>query len=147
MDGGYGAPAGETVYVPFLQISFTRLSIVAEGHGSTAATVLAIRRALRRADPVVAAGRVATLESLVLQANALPRLRTILGLIFAVIAVGLVSLGSYGVMSQLVSMRERELAVRLVLGARPAQLGRSVIAQARASRSPGLPWGCLRYGC
>jgi len=143
MDGGYGAPPGETVYVPYSQISNTRLSIVAEGRGSAAQTVAAIRRALRAADPVVAAGQIATLDGLVLQANALPRLRTILVLIFAIIAVGIVSLGSYGVMSQLVSTRERELALRLVLGARPAALGRSVITQVARITLPGVAVGLL----
>jgi hypothetical protein len=43
--------------------------------------------------------------------------------VFSIVAGGIVSPGSYGVMTQLVSNRERELAVRLVFGARPTQLG------------------------
>jgi putative ABC transport system permease protein len=55
--------------------------------------------------------------------------------------VGIVSLGSYGVMTQLVSNRERELAVRLVFGARPTQLGASVIAQIARLTVPGVAVG------
>jgi ABC-type antimicrobial peptide transport system permease subunit len=44
-------------------------------------------------------------------------------------------------MSQLVSNREREIAVRLVFGARPAQLGASVIAQVARLTVPGVSLG------
>jgi predicted permease len=138
MDGGYGAPAGEAVYVPYSQLSNARISIVADGRGDIASTVAAVRRALKRTDPIVAAGNVATLDALVLQANALPRLRTLILLLFAFVAVGIVSLGSYGVMSQLVTTREREFAVRLVFGARPEQLARAVILQVGRITLPGI---------
>jgi predicted permease len=138
MDAGYGAPAGEAVYVPYGQVSAPRISIIAEGRGTSAQTVAAIRRALKASDPVVAAGNIATLDALVLQANALPRLRTLVLLVFAIVAVGIVSLGSYGVMSQLVSTREREFAVRLVFGARPDELGRMVLLQVARITLPGI---------
>jgi len=141
MDAGYGSPAGEAVYVPYAQVSTVRISIVAEGRGTSAQTVTAIRRALKAADPVIAAGNIATLDALVLQANALPRLRTLVLLVFAVVAVGIVSLGSYGVMSQLVSTREREFAVRLVFGAQPDELGRMVLLQVARITVPGIVIG------
>src|SRR5688500_10877346 len=95
----------------------------------------------RTTDPRIAASNVATLDALVLQANALPRLRTLVLVVFSIVAVGIVALGSYGVMSQLVSNRERELAVRLVFGAQPRQLGGSVIAQVAKLTVPGVVIG------
>jgi putative ABC transport system permease protein len=141
MDAGYSAPSGEVVYLPYSQASAPRLSIVVDGRGATATAVAGIRRALRRTDPVVAAGNVATLDALVLQANALPRLRTLVVLVFAVVSLGVVLLGSYGIMSQLVSAREREFAVRLVFGARPRQLGRAVLLQGARITLPGIVVG------
>lgn len=138
MDAGSAAPPGEAVYVPFVQSSASQISIVAEARHGTAATVAAIKRALEKTDPVLAAGKVATLDALVQQANALPRLRTLVLLLFALVAVGIVSLGSYGVMSQLVSTREREFAVRLVFGARPEQLGQTVVLQVARITLPGI---------
>src|SRR5215208_5342709 len=141
MDAGYSAPAGEAVYLPYSQASAVRLSIVAKGRGDDRATIAALRRALRKTDPVIAASSVSTLDALVLKANALPRLRTMVLIVFSIVAVGIVSLGSYGVMSQLVSNRERELAVRLVFGARPTQLGASVLAQVARLTVPGIALG------
>ncbi|HEX6313975.1 MAG TPA: ABC transporter permease [Gemmatimonadaceae bacterium] len=138
MDGGYQAPKGEAVYVPFAQVSGTRLSIIVEGRGGTAETVTAIERAVRAADPMVAASGVATLRSLVAGANVLPQLRAaILGL-FALAAVLIAALGSYGVMRQLVGNREREFAVRLVFGAVPRDLAREVFLQLARLTVPGV---------
>jgi putative ABC transport system permease protein len=89
-----------------------------------------MRRALRASDPVIAATDVTTLEALVRQANALPRLQTILLLSFALVAISMVALGCYGVMTQLVTSREREFALRLLFGAVPVQLGSKVLLQA-----------------
>ena len=61
--------------------------------------------------------------------------------VFSIVAVGIIALGSYGVMSQLVSNRERELAVRLVFGAQPSKLGASVIAQVATLTIPGIALG------
>ena len=143
MDGGYEAGPGETVYMPFFQIGQDRFSIVAEGRTSAAETVTAVRRALRKADPMLAAGNVATLDALVLQANALPRLRTVILLVFAAVGLSVVALGAYAVMSQLVSTREREFALRLVFGARPVQLGRMVVVQVARIAIPGIAIGLL----
>ncbi|HEX4681056.1 MAG TPA: ABC transporter permease [Gemmatimonadaceae bacterium] len=141
MDAGSGSPPGEAIYIPYAQVSAPRISIVAESRGDQAATVAGIKRALHESDPAIAAGSVTTLDALVVQANALPRLRAYMLLIFAGIAVGLVALGNYGVMSQLVSSRERELAVRLVFGAAPGQLGRSIISQVTRLTIPGIAIG------
>ena len=143
MDAGYGVPAGETIYVPYSQVSSMRVSIVAQSRGNQRATVAAIRRALKKTDPILAASGEASLDALVLSANALPRLRTMVLVVFSVVAVGIIALGSYGVMSQLVSNRERELAVRLVFGAQPSRLGVSVIGQVATLTVPGIALGLV----
>jgi putative ABC transport system permease protein len=142
MDAGYNAPPGETIYVPFPQIPVNQMSIVLQPRTTPDAAVAALRRALRAADPVLAASDVASLASLVRGANALPRLRTILLLTFALVAVGIVALGCYGVMSQLVASRERDFATRLVFGAGPADLGSSVLHQVVRITLPGVVIGC-----
>jgi predicted permease len=140
MDGGYEASRGQTVYVPFAQVSSTRLSIIAEpreGLGRSDA-VTAIRRAVRSADPMLAASGITTLEELVSTANALPQLRASILLVFALAAVLIAGLGAYGVMRQLVANRERELALRLVFGAVPTDLAREVLLQVAKLTVPGV---------
>jgi putative ABC transport system permease protein len=143
IDAGAASPPGETVYVPYAQISNARLSIVVDPREDVPAAVAAVRRALHEADPELAVDDVATLESLLRPSNALPRLQTILLVGFGLIATWIVALGCYGVMSQLVATRRAEMAVRLVFGATPKRLGGSVLAQAAAIALPGIALGAL----
>ncbi len=143
MDAGNSVPPGETVYLPWDQVSTTQMSIVVGQRAGTAGAFAALRRALRRTDPVVAAHDEASLDALVAQANALPRLQSLLLLTFAIAAVGIATLGSYGVMSQLVSTREREYALRLVFGATPSELGRSVLRKVGTLTLSGVVAGLL----
>jgi putative ABC transport system permease protein len=142
-DAGFNTPPGETVYVHWPQISIAQMSIVATSPGGPDAALLAIRRALRATDPVIAANNTATLESLVRQTNALPQLQTILLVSFAVVALMMVVLGNYGVMSQLVLNREREFALRRLYGATPVKLGSAVLFQAGSLTVAGLAIGLL----
>lgn len=129
MDAGYNAPPGETVYVPYAQTSVSRLSIVAESDHGAAAGLSAVRDALKSTDRVVSASGTTTLEALVAETHALPRLRAAVLLGFALVAVAIAGLGSYGVTGQLMANREREFVIRLVFGALPGALGRTVFAQ------------------
>ena len=141
MDAGYNMAPGEAIYVPYAQVSVSRLSIVAESRDGAAAGLAAVRRALKATDPVVSASGTTTLDALVAQANVLPRLRAAVLLGFAIVALAIAGLGSYGVMRQLVANREREFAVRLVFGAMPHNLGRAVFGQVLRLTLPGIAVG------
>jgi ABC-type antimicrobial peptide transport system permease subunit len=60
---------------------------------------------------------------------------------FAATALALAAMGLYGVLSQLVLGRRREIGVRMALGARPAQILRSVISQAATVTAIGIAVG------
>ena len=143
MDAGNNLPPGETIYLPWSQLSTTQMSIVVKPRGPSDATISALRRALRVTDPLVAAHDIARLDALAAQGNALPRLRTLLLLIFAAAALAIAALGSYGVMSQLVATREREYALRLAFGAVPTDLGRSVLLHLARLTVPGIAGGIV----
>ena len=102
-----------------------------------------MRHALQLTDPLLAAHDVASLDVLVDQANAMPRLQSIILFTFAVAATLMAMLGCYGVMRQLVAIREREYATRLVFGASPADLGLSVLRQVARLTVPGVIGGLV----
>jgi putative ABC transport system permease protein len=142
-DGGLTAPAGETVYVHWSQVSVGSMSIIAASNGSPGVTLDAIRTALHATDPDIAASNTATLRSLANQANALPRLQTILLSAFALVALAMILLGGYGVMSQFVLSREREFALRLLFGARPSRIAMAVLVQSAKMTVAGVSVGLL----
>lgn len=142
-DAGNTAPLAETVYVPLLQNSSARLSLLFTPRGVPANAIAAIRRVVRAADPTLTLSGIAPLTALEEQADSLARLRAMLVAIFGVVALAIAVLGAYGVMSQLTANREREFALRLVFGARPISIGSTVVLQALRLTIPGIVAGCL----
>src|SRR5262249_5257246 len=69
------------------------------------------------------------------------RLNTLLLALFAATALLLAGMGLYGVLSQLVASRRRDIGVRMALGARPARIIGSVMAQAAGTTGGGMLFG------
>jgi ABC-type antimicrobial peptide transport system permease subunit len=61
---------------------------------------------------------------------------------FAVISVMLAAVGTFGLVSQAVTQRRREFAVRLALGAEPTAIIRAVVRRALATAIAGVVFGC-----
>jgi putative ABC transport system permease protein len=127
-DSGTSSPVGETIYMPWEQVSFRSGWVLLKGN-NTSELFAAGRRALGATAPDVASFNAAMLDDLVWQAAALPRLQIVLLGVFAAIAISITALGSYGVMSQLVSNRQREMAIRAALGATRGEVLRLVLRQ------------------
>jgi putative ABC transport system permease protein len=105
------------------------------------ASLAEIRAALHEIEPKRAVYAVRTLSETLSESTTQQRLNTILLSLFAVTALALAAMGLYGVMSQLVAVRRREIGVRMALGARAGQILRSVVAQAAAVTGAGIVAG------
>jgi ABC-type antimicrobial peptide transport system permease subunit len=69
------------------------------------------------------------------------RFNTLLLEIFAGLALILAMMGIYGVLSNLVASRIREIGIRMAIGASPAAIGRLVLRQSLLPVSAGLAAG------
>lgn len=106
--------------------------------GDPTAYAASVRAAVRELDPSAAIDNVATMQQIVSNALSRPRLFAVLAAAFALVAAVLAAIGVYGVTAYAVTQRTRELAVRLALGARPAELLLMVVRQGVAWTVVGL---------
>jgi ABC-type antimicrobial peptide transport system permease subunit len=88
-----------------------------------------IRRKLRELEPARSVYDMRPLEERLDEAFSENRLRTTLLTAFAVTALALASVGLYGTLSYFVSLRRREVGLRLALGALRASIVRQFLRQ------------------
>ena len=128
-------------YVPLLQnpASSPSLNIRTPLSAQTIATALA--RELHTLDPNIASYEVITLQEQVDRSTSAQKVAVVLVGILGGLALGLSAIGLFGVMSYAVSQSSRELALRMALGARGADLVRLVMRRGLALTLGGVVLG------
>ena len=105
------------------------MHVVLRTAGEPSALATALGAAVAALDPDVPLSGVQTMESAMGSWAAERRLIMLLVSGFALVALALGSVGIYGVMAHLVAHREREIGVRMALGALPGQILGLVVSQ------------------
>jgi len=119
------------------------LSFALQTGGDPVALAAAARAALARVDPQQIVGQVATLESRIDTARSEPRVRALLLGGFSASALALAALGLFGLLAQDVAQRTREIAIRMALGAGPADVVGEVVRRGFGLAAAGLAIGAL----
>jgi ABC-type lipoprotein release transport system permease subunit len=129
--------AVESIYLPAPLEPAFELALYVRARDSAAAIAPSVRDIVRQVDARVPILQLESLaqanERLLVSENTLARATAILGLI----ALFLATWGLYGVLSYIVTLRSREIAVRLALGARPRAMLRMVLSQAMTTALVG----------
>jgi len=105
------------------------LYFMARTHGDPMALAESVRRKLHATEPARSVYDLSPLTAQLSDAFAENRLRTVLLTFFALTAISLACIGLYGTLSYLVNVRQREVGLRLALGAMRAQIVRQFVAQ------------------
>ena len=129
------------MYRPLSQAPFRNLSFMVRTDAAAPASIPALRERLRLLDPRVPVRSIGTLESSIADSIGQERLSSRLSAIFAFLASALGAIGIYGVLADSVSLRRREMGVRLALGARPARLLAMVVRQGMITAAWGVALG------
>ena len=119
------------------------MTLVVRGRGDVGTIVDSTRAAVRDADPGLPLYSVQTMQEVVDQSLAQPRLEASLLTLFGALALVLATLGIYAVISHSVVHRRQELGVRMALGATRRDVLRLVLSEGAALSVIGIAIGVL----
>ncbi len=140
-----GDPPQAEMFVSFAQVAGTNAGsqffVVARTIDDPTRHIEALRTTIREEDSTLALDAVMTMDQRVGESMSRPRLYAVLFLGFAVFAIVIAGTGLFGVLSQSVSQRSRELAVRTALGASRGAVVAVALRQMAVATIAGLAIG------
>jgi predicted permease len=143
---GLNRDTPDEVYAPVAQHPGHVGAVLVRSAGDTAATIKAVRQAIRDVDPEIAITRVETLNQTSSDSLALNKMTTHLLSLFAILALVIAVSGVSGMLSLSVSHRVREIAIRRALGASASNVLGLILRQGMIEVLIGIALGWVGAG-
>jgi predicted permease len=140
---GPAVPPRPEIYQSVTQRSFPFMAFVVRTAGEPYAMVPSIRHAVAELDPTLAIADVKTMDDHIAHAVARPRFVSALVTGFSLLALTLAVIGIYGLMAWSVTQQQREIAIRMALGAEKASVLMLVLRKAAGLAAAGIAVGLL----
>lgn len=125
--GGLSTPPDPCLFMPNDQQPFPFTALVVRTIGKPAGLVRAVREQVRMVDADQGISKIEEMQQMVSDSIARPRLEATVLTLFGVIALGLASIGLYGLIAFSVAQRAREIGIRVALGASRAGIFRMIL--------------------
>ncbi|HEY8155353.1 MAG TPA: ABC transporter permease [Myxococcota bacterium] len=140
---GLERPMRPGVYFPITARPVDSLTLALKTAGDPESLVAGARAAVRELDPDLAVFQVRTMEQALRRSMTARATYSWLLAVFALLALLLALGGTYGVTGYLASQRTREMGIRIALGARTADIRRSVLKGSLGVVVVGMIFGAL----
>ncbi len=129
------------IFIPTSQATPFWTNLVIRTRDNPSAAIEGIRHAITSVEPDMLIENVVPMDEIVSGSVAMQRAQSTIVTVFGALAALLSSVGLYGLLSHLVSQRLREIGVRLALGARRADVFKSVVSRGMVLASIGIAAG------
>jgi putative ABC transport system permease protein len=139
--GGLDEDTPAEIYLPYDQQPVDAFTVAVRTPVDPFAIIPTLRRDVAEEDPLLPLANVTSLASLVDAAIVGRRFTMVVFLAFAVVAATLSVVGVYGVLAHLVSLRTKEIGIRLAIGASPSDVVRLVVREGLVLTLVGLTAG------
>jgi predicted permease len=131
------------VYRPFTQEYSPTMSLIARTAGDPGAVISAVRSEVRALDPNMPARDLKSLSEHISSSFWPSRMLAALMSLFGLLTLALASVGIYGVVSYSVTLRTREIGLRMALGARRPDVLKLIVKQGMFLTMTGAAIGLL----
>jgi putative ABC transport system permease protein len=140
---GLDQPTGTEIYFLQDQMPVRTVYLLVSSPHAPAGLATSVRGVVRQLDPTLPTAEFRSLEQVMLDSVAQPRLLMVLLLVFSVVTLTLAAVGTYSVLAYSVARRTREVGVRMALGARAGQILGMVLRQGAGLAGLGLFLGLV----
>jgi putative ABC transport system permease protein len=140
---GLEVDASAMMYLPYKQAPLPFISFVVRTTSNPESLVQPVSKAIYSIDNEQALTNVRTMEQVLIESLSGRRFNMTLLLTFAGVALVLAAVGVYGVMNYTVTLRRRELGIRMALGARRMDVLRLVMGQGLTLTLIGVAAGLI----
>ena len=138
---GLEHPADNAIFRPYAQQPWPNVFLIARTRSDPGTLTSVLQRRIAQVDPAVVVSKVSTLDDVVLDAAAQPRLRTLLTAGLAGLTLALAAVGLYGVISRSVTQRTNEIGIRMALGATSNNIVGLVLREGMTLAATGVALG------
>jgi len=128
-DVQHGSEFEPVMFLPYNQLPWPKMTLLVRTRGEPAAVAAQVQAMIRDADPTLPVPAVTPLRQTLAASMAGPNLRAGLLGSFAAVALLLAAVGTYGLMAHGVSQRQREVGLRIALGARPRMIATMLLSR------------------
>jgi predicted permease len=140
---GLGTSPITEMFMSNMQVASRNVTFVVRTERDAALTGAAVRDALRGIDPLLPPPAFRSMEQIVAQTIALPRLYSAFFAFFAAVSLLLAAVGVYGLTAYAVGQRRQEIGIRVALGARSGDVVRMVVGRSMRLTVAGLAIGLI----
>jgi putative ABC transport system permease protein len=140
---GLERPMRPGVYFPLANRPVSSLTVALKTAGDPSALAASARAAVRELDPDLAVFQLRSMEEALRRSLAARSTYSWLLAVFALLSLVLALGGTYGVTAYLATQRTREMGIRMALGARRADIRRSVLRGSLTVVATGAAFGLV----